>query len=622
MKKRTPEGEDNRKVVIYARKSVITHKGDSIANQEEYCKEYAKLHLNLPADYDYEIYEDEGKSGFYSDRPDFQRMIHDVEKKKIRAIVCYKLDRISRRMSDLTAMINFLNKYDCALLISSNNLNTQDANSKMMIQMLGMIAEFERDILRERITDNLSELAKDGRWMGGTPPTGFRAERAKVGVGKRKTSFSYLVAVPEERKLIEYIFKLFLQTRAFNRVAGKLNEEGYKTKKGARFTLLAVKDIIQNPVYCIADEKSYDYFLDQGSNICGEKSDWDGVHGIAASNRRLQTKEEADDSTFFNPKFARNLEWRDMSEWVIAVGRHDGFIPSSEWIEAQKLRESIKEQYDRPHRATQAMFAGLMYCPHCNRRLRIVTESGRYTHGKPRFKYACPNAVRNGKCTFQAVRGVEFDEYVIDLLCNMTQDNLNLFRDMINQHTNEMVKNDENLENAKRLQKELDQLDIAIKQQVVSLRSATDVTRKYIQQDMDAIAREIARKEKELKKIQTLLSDREEQQRQFDEVAYLFEHFGEQAKGRSPEEVQTLVRKIVERIYITQANNKMFMHMMIKGCLDDNYDEFFDSDELDNDPDAFHYAIMSDSDKCRKSDSKLFRLSDAQGLRRLYGRDA
>lgn len=198
MKKRTEPEVDNRKVVIYARKSIITHKGDSIANQEEYCREYAKLHLNLPADYEYEIYEDEGKSGFYSDRPDFQKMIHEVEKRRIRAIVCYKLDRISRRMSDLTAMINFLNKCNCALLISSNNLNTQDSNSKMMIQMLGMIAEFERDILTERITDNLSELAKDGRWMGGIPPTGFTAERTKTGVGRRKTSFSYLVPVPEE----------------------------------------------------------------------------------------------------------------------------------------------------------------------------------------------------------------------------------------------------------------------------------------------------------------------------------------------------------------------------------------------------------------------------------------
>ena len=112
MKKKVIPENDDRRVVIYARKSKITHKGDSIANQEEYCKEYAKLHLNLPEDYEYEVYEDEGKSGFYADRPDFQRMIHDVERRKIKAIVCYKLDRISRKMSDLTNMIDFLNKYD------------------------------------------------------------------------------------------------------------------------------------------------------------------------------------------------------------------------------------------------------------------------------------------------------------------------------------------------------------------------------------------------------------------------------------------------------------------------------------------------------------------------------
>ena len=160
MKRKVTPETDDRRVVIYARKSKITHKGDSIANQEEYCKDYARLHLNLSEDYEFEVYEDEGKSGFYSDRPDFQRMIHDVERRKIKAIVCYKLDRISRKMSDLTNMIDFLNKYDCALLISSNNLNTKDSNSKMMIQMLGMIAEFERDIITERIQDNLEELAK------------------------------------------------------------------------------------------------------------------------------------------------------------------------------------------------------------------------------------------------------------------------------------------------------------------------------------------------------------------------------------------------------------------------------------------------------------------------------
>ena len=58
MKKKVFPENDDRRVVIYARKSKITHKGDSIANQEAYCKEYARLHLNLPEDYEYEVYEE------------------------------------------------------------------------------------------------------------------------------------------------------------------------------------------------------------------------------------------------------------------------------------------------------------------------------------------------------------------------------------------------------------------------------------------------------------------------------------------------------------------------------------------------------------------------------------
>ena len=253
MKKPDHTQPDDRAVVIYARKSKITHKGDSIANQEEYCREYARLHLKLPADYEFKVYEDEGKSGFYADRPDFQRMIRDVEQNKIRAIVCYKLDRISRKMSDLTTMIDYLNKHNVALLISSNNLNTQDSNSKMMIQMLGIIAEFERDVIKERITDNLIELAKDGRWMGGIPPTGFSVDRSKHGSGSKKNGYAYLVTIPEEKTLVQHVFQAFLSTRGYNAAARRLNEEAYRTKTGLPFNTQSVRDIVTNPVYCSAD---------------------------------------------------------------------------------------------------------------------------------------------------------------------------------------------------------------------------------------------------------------------------------------------------------------------------------------------------------------------------------
>ena len=154
MKKLRRIEKDNRGVAIYARKSRITNKGDSIGVQFKQCAEYAKRELNLEDDYQFLQYEDKGLSGYYSDRPDFQRMLRDVQDGKIRAIVCYKLD---------LRLMDFLEKYNVDLLICSNGINTASGVSKIFIQIFAVVAEFERDTLTERITDNMMELAKDGR---------------------------------------------------------------------------------------------------------------------------------------------------------------------------------------------------------------------------------------------------------------------------------------------------------------------------------------------------------------------------------------------------------------------------------------------------------------------------
>ena len=164
MKKKTKQiAEDNRSVAIYARKSRITNKGDSIGVQFKQCAEYAIRELSLDDDYTFINYEDKGLSGYYSDRPDFRRMLHDIEMGKIRAVVCYKLDRIGRKTSDLLRLLDFLEKHKVDLLICSNNINTASGISKIFIQIFAVVAEFERDTLTEHITDNMMELAKDGR---------------------------------------------------------------------------------------------------------------------------------------------------------------------------------------------------------------------------------------------------------------------------------------------------------------------------------------------------------------------------------------------------------------------------------------------------------------------------
>ena len=585
MKKIDHAFSDERAVVIYARKSKITHKGDSIANQEEFCREYARLHLQLPKDYEFQVYEDEGKSGFYADRPDFQRMIRDVEQGRIRAIVCYKLDRISRKMSDLTTMIDYLNKHNVALLISSNNLNTQDSNSKMMIQMLGIIAEFERDVIKERITDNLIELAKDGRWMGGIPPTGFTVDRSRHGSGSKKNGYAFLVTIPEEKELVKRIFETFLSTRSYHAAAVRLNDAGYRTKTGIPFDTRAVRDIVTNPVYCTADQDAYQYFIDHDGDLYGDPSEYDGTHGIAVYNRTRQMREESDDSTFLHPEFSRKIREKEINEWIIAIGRHEGFISGKNWVAVQKLKEDITDRYNRPHRATNALLAGLIYCPHCQRRLNVISESKRYTHGKPRFKYACPNAVRKGECNYQAVHGVELDEYIVDKLSYLSEDEQNYYLSMIERQISQTIGSDKMEQEILSLQKEIDKLDRDTRTQVRALRTAPDTTRVYLEADINEMAAEIEEKRQILARLERDQEDRQVHVRNYEKIRDTLLSFGELAKNAEPTEIVSLISSVVERVYVTRDGKSEICHIFIKGCDTEDYSDeatyFFENSRTD-----------------------------------------
>ena len=357
MKKQRKVEKDNRGVAIYARKSRITNKGDSIGVQFKQCADYAKKELGLDEDYEFLQYEDKGLSGYFSDRPDFQRMLHDVQDGKIKAIVCYKLDRVGRKTADLIRLMDFLEMYHVNLLICSNGINTASGLYKIFIQIFAVIAEFERDTLTERIVDNMMELAKDGRWLGGNTPMGFTVRRVTTGSGKGKSAYSYLESLPEEKRMVQRLYEIFRTTRSIQSTAKQMNAEGFHTPSGAAFNASTTRLVLRNPIYCTADKRSYDYFIDHDGNVFGDMIEFDGTHGLSAYNKTDQEKYEGSDSTFISPKYVQTIESKPVSEWIIAVGRHEGFIPSEQWIEVQELLDAIAEKYNRPHRKTNALLA-------------------------------------------------------------------------------------------------------------------------------------------------------------------------------------------------------------------------------------------------------------------------
>ena len=159
---------------IYSRKSMFTGKGESIENQVEMCKEYAIKNLKIK---DFIIYEDEGFSGGNINRPRFQELLKDIKKEKFNFLICYRLDRISRNVADFSATLELLQKHSISFISIKEQFDTSTPIGKAMVYISSVFAQLERETIAERVRDNMLELAKSGRWLGGQTPLGFNSKR-------------------------------------------------------------------------------------------------------------------------------------------------------------------------------------------------------------------------------------------------------------------------------------------------------------------------------------------------------------------------------------------------------------------------------------------------------------
>ena len=161
---------------IYSRKSKYSTAGDSIDNQIQLCKEYAQNQLKDKNITDFIIYEDEGFTGGNINRPEYKKMMLDAKNKKFDILICYRLDRVSRSVSDFSSTLDNLQKNDIDFVSIREQFDTSSPMGRAMIYIASVFAQLERETIAERIRDNMYELAKTGRWLGGTPPYGFISE--------------------------------------------------------------------------------------------------------------------------------------------------------------------------------------------------------------------------------------------------------------------------------------------------------------------------------------------------------------------------------------------------------------------------------------------------------------
>lgn len=525
-------------IAIYSRKSKFTGKGESIGNQIELCKEYIRAHYGDDALDHLVVYEDEGFSGGNLNRPDFKKMMAAAKERKFKAIIVYRLDRISRNISDFSSLIEELARLDIAFVSIKEQFDTGSPMGRAMMYIASVFSQLERETIAERIRDNMHELAKTGRWLGGTTPTGFESEgEEKVTVdGKKKKTFK-LKLIPQEAEIVRMIYDLFSETNSLTMTEAELMKRQVVTRNGNYFTRFSIKAILQNPVYMIADQEAYDYLTEKEADLFSDRAEFDGEHGIMAYNR---TDQEKGKTTQYNP----------VNEWIVAVGKHPGLIPGKTWVRVQEALEQNKSKAFRRPKSNEALLTGLLYC-RCGNRMYPKLSKRRTADGDVIFTYVCKLKERSQRslCNNRNASGNTMDLAVVEQVKRLNDHN-GEFIDQMEKirkfYTGNRVQYEEQLA---ALQKDKAEIEKKIEGLVDSLIDLGDSAAKVrVAKRIEALTAESDAMEVRIQELTALTSQRAMSDMEFDVLRQLLSVFQENIDDMPLEQKRAAIRTVVRKV--------------------------------------------------------------------------
>lgn len=222
--------------VAYIRVSKEKEEGVSPSSQLSKIRQYCTLHEMQLID----VYRDLDISGrSAANRPGLQEMLRRIDQGDVRYVVVYKLDRLARSVSDFHRLMERFERHGCDLVSVSQNIDTSSPVGRLLRNVLVDFAQFESEMIGERIRDNLAHVVESkGKWLGGSPPIGYR--QTKEG----------LVIHDQEAELVRWIFEQYLAGSGTRAIAGMLNRRGIPTPSGGRvWRYSTVNWILSNPTY-------------------------------------------------------------------------------------------------------------------------------------------------------------------------------------------------------------------------------------------------------------------------------------------------------------------------------------------------------------------------------------
>ena len=224
------------RVAIYLRVSTTeqAEEGYSIAAQRDRLKAYiVSQGWELS-----EIYEDAGFSGGNLNRPAFLKLREDLRKKNFDLILVYKLDRLSRNMRDLSNLVHEMDESGVYFKSATEPFDTTTPAGKLIFNMLGSVAEFERGMIAERVKMGMLQKAKEGNGiLGFNHPYGYRYEEGGLQVEDR------------EAMVVKRIYDEYLKGHSLQDIATGMNMKDIKTKNLKAWTRQTVLNVLTNPLY-------------------------------------------------------------------------------------------------------------------------------------------------------------------------------------------------------------------------------------------------------------------------------------------------------------------------------------------------------------------------------------
>lgn len=485
---------------IYTRQSVDRVDSISVESQVEFCKREV-------IEGEHKIYSDKGYSGKNIDRPAFQQLMQDIQQGKIRRVIVYRLDRISRSVLDFASVIDTFQKYNVDFISTVEKFDTSTPIGKAMLMIVMIFAQLERETIQQRVYDAYHSRSKRGFYMGGKIPYGFQLQETFID-GIRTKMY---VPVPEEAEIVRLVFSMYADPQtSLGDVARYLKEQDVTKRDGENFSRSSIRDIVTSTLYVRADFRLYEFFKAHGAEVINPPEDFIGEYG----------------AYFYSGEGKKKRKTISIEGHTFVLAPHQGLVDSSTWIRCRS--KCLKNAaVAKASKAKATWLAGKIKCPICGYAL-----TAKVSHCKTKTDnryYLCSRKYSSGDCTFSSLDADEIDAIMLEEMTKKLEE----FKTLKKQS-----QEGDNLQTIQRKTR-IAEIDGEIDALLANMSQSNDILMRYINQKIV----ELDAEKKDLHKEILQLTDTDKQS--VDDISDYLEKWDEISMSDKITVVDSLVKRII-----------------------------------------------------------------------------